>query len=452
MIDKSIRADYAIQGGGPNYLGKQKMVKAPKKWQSSPDHDPAELAYITKKEKDILIALDVHGSLKDGKPNRGPSGIISLQGDLGGYGGSGGSSGGGGGGNGSHDRGGWQHHRAAAPAPAPEPDRQDRARQQAAVEKAVAEQRATEQRAEAEQQAAAQRDMQATIAQAERAEANRVAQQAAEGKIDVGFQEALKKTADARQREEEFLETGDLDVLTDLTGFDTAPKVDVKDIMGEVDDPGSVSYDPTIEQQKTILEDPRVDEGFKRYIRQVQQPIVSTDRTGLMQSFMDTGPKIDVKDAIGRGVFNVGLKKLGLGMLNPFLGLASLFTRGRTPRSAYDLAKNLKSNIQTPSNVIDTRTSAIDTKPDREGRVDMQPKEKPTTVAETITTGAGLESGQKMLGLDQRQELTKRRNIVQGILEQGSYQGRVLTNQQKNNLMNYIEQINKFLVPVAQGI
>ena len=43
-------------------------------------------------------------------------------------------------------------------------------------------------------------------------------------------------------------------------------------------------------------------------------------------------------------------------------------------------------------------------------------------------------------------------NILQGILEQGSYQGRVLTNQQKNNLMNYIEQINKFLVPVAQGI
>ena len=29
-------------------------------------------------------------------------------------------------------------------------------------------------------------------------------------------------------------------------------KVDVKDIMGEVDDPGSVSYDPTIEKQKTI--------------------------------------------------------------------------------------------------------------------------------------------------------------------------------------------------------
>ena len=91
MIDKSIRADYAIQGGGPNYLGKQKMVKAPKKWQSSPDHEPAELAYITEKEKDILIDLDLYGSL-NGKPNRGPAGIMSLQGDLGGYGGSGGSS------------------------------------------------------------------------------------------------------------------------------------------------------------------------------------------------------------------------------------------------------------------------------------------------------------------------------------------------------------------------
>ena len=118
MIDKSIRADYAIQGGGPNYLGKQKMVKAPKKWKSSPDHEPAELAYITEKEKDILIDLDIYGSL-NGKPNRGPSGIISLQGDLGGYGGSGGSSSSGGGGNG----GGWSPSVSYSP-PARTPHRE----------------------------------------------------------------------------------------------------------------------------------------------------------------------------------------------------------------------------------------------------------------------------------------------------------------------------------------
>ena len=70
-IDK--RISYDVQGGVKNYLGKQKEVKAPVKWQSSPDHPETELAYITKAEKDL------HGSLK-GSVNRGPSGIISLNG------------------------------------------------------------------------------------------------------------------------------------------------------------------------------------------------------------------------------------------------------------------------------------------------------------------------------------------------------------------------------------
>ena len=119
-IDKSIRQHYAIQGGGPNYLGKQKMVKAPKKWQSSPDHEPAELAYITEKEKDILIDLDIYGSL-NGKPNRGPSGIISLQGDMGGW--SGGSSSSGGGGQDRDPNRGWQTYVAPPPPPVHSPHR-----------------------------------------------------------------------------------------------------------------------------------------------------------------------------------------------------------------------------------------------------------------------------------------------------------------------------------------
>ena len=77
MIDKSIR--YEVQGGVKNYLGKQKEVKAPVKWKSSPDHPETELAYITKAEKDLLIKSDLHGSLK-GSVNKGPSGIISLNG------------------------------------------------------------------------------------------------------------------------------------------------------------------------------------------------------------------------------------------------------------------------------------------------------------------------------------------------------------------------------------
>ena len=72
------------QGGGPNYLGKEKTVTVPKKWLSSPDHVVAELAYITPREQKILLDANIYGSLK-GKPNKGPNGIMSLQGDLGGY-------------------------------------------------------------------------------------------------------------------------------------------------------------------------------------------------------------------------------------------------------------------------------------------------------------------------------------------------------------------------------
>jgi len=78
------KAKPANQGGGPNYLGKQETVTVPKKWLSSPDHVVAELAYITPREQKILLDADLYGSLK-GKPNRGPGGIMSLQGDLGGY-------------------------------------------------------------------------------------------------------------------------------------------------------------------------------------------------------------------------------------------------------------------------------------------------------------------------------------------------------------------------------
>ena len=73
----------AMQGGGPNYLGKQPEVTVPKKWKSSPDHPDTELAYITEPEKKVLIALNMHGGLEDGKPNKGPKGVMSLQGDMG---------------------------------------------------------------------------------------------------------------------------------------------------------------------------------------------------------------------------------------------------------------------------------------------------------------------------------------------------------------------------------
>ena len=73
-------AKVAIQGGVKNYLGDQKTVgKVPIKWKSGPDHPETELAYITKAEKDLLLKKDLHNSL-NGKPNRGPEGLMSLNG------------------------------------------------------------------------------------------------------------------------------------------------------------------------------------------------------------------------------------------------------------------------------------------------------------------------------------------------------------------------------------
>ena len=67
------------KAGIKNFLGKQAMVTVPKKWLSSSDHVVAELAYITPREQKILLDKNLYGSL-NGKPNRGPGGIMSLQG------------------------------------------------------------------------------------------------------------------------------------------------------------------------------------------------------------------------------------------------------------------------------------------------------------------------------------------------------------------------------------
>jgi len=68
------------QAGVMNYMPSE-MVTVPKIAKSSPDTPTAKLAYITPEEQDILVDLNLYGSLK-GKPNRGPGGIPSLEGDF----------------------------------------------------------------------------------------------------------------------------------------------------------------------------------------------------------------------------------------------------------------------------------------------------------------------------------------------------------------------------------
>ena len=69
------------QAGVMNYMPSE-MVTVPRIAKSSPNTPTAKLAYITPEEQDILVKLNLYGSL-EGKPNRGPGGIPSLEGDFG---------------------------------------------------------------------------------------------------------------------------------------------------------------------------------------------------------------------------------------------------------------------------------------------------------------------------------------------------------------------------------
>jgi len=94
------------QGGRLNYLGKQKTITAPVKWKSGPTHPVTHLAYITDEEEDILVKLNLYKSM-NGKPNKGPFGLPSLNdGDGSGGGGSGGDGAGAGDSGGSGGSGG----------------------------------------------------------------------------------------------------------------------------------------------------------------------------------------------------------------------------------------------------------------------------------------------------------------------------------------------------------
>jgi len=133
------------QAGGPNYLGKAEMVTVPKQWLSSPDHVVAELAYITPAEQKILIDANLYGSL-DGKPNRGPGGLMSLQGDMGSIGGDDGNDGNDGGSGGTPGLGGSQDVGSgfAGPTSGPSGGGQDRSGMQEALEAYAAEQAAAQ--------------------------------------------------------------------------------------------------------------------------------------------------------------------------------------------------------------------------------------------------------------------------------------------------------------------
>ena len=376
-IDKKIK--YAIQGGGPNYLGKQKMVKAPKKWKSSPDHETAELAYITKKEKDILLDLNIYGSLKNGKPNRGPSGIMSLQGDMGSIGGGGGGgSSGGGGPHGGGGGGGWDPGVAAREQAAREASQRSRIQQEKQAS-------LNAQRAAAVQQAAAQEAMNKQIGTSLHGGDVSDTQAMAKGE--------LKKMI-AQQQEEKY------GVGADPTKF------------GETVDDLAFKNHPEAraKEAEEAIKQLSTPEGTKEALREfkalkTRRPYVPDvgllEKLGIKkpQSFADMGTKQGLaghaKSFAKNQAMQYAAKKLGLGSLfNPAMMLFSLFNKfGRGKKPAFDMEAASKLGLH--ANRFATTGGQFPTK--KQYAEDLiTPKGKPST---QIAKGTGLEKGYEMLGL-----------------------------------------------------
>ena len=159
-----------------------------------------------------------------------------------------------------------------------------------------------------------------------------------------------------------------------------------------------------------------------------------TDPNALLQR--DSGIMGTVKDKSIQMAKNFSkqkaMKALGLGALNPFLGIGS-WLLGK-------FAPGIKTKFASKFDTQEEATKELVSRDTRDGD-GQQITGGENVISENIKKFAGHD-----LTVNAQDEYLRRRNMVQGILDQGSYQGKELTEQQRNSLLNYIKQISKFLV------
>jgi len=208
-----------------------------------------------------------------------------------------------------------------------------------------------------------------------------------------------------------------------------------------------------------------VDVGFQEALRKQQ---IATDLRKKQQDpdygqFFRQPPVVEQPKFFDTGVGKF-VKGVGKVALQPFIPepIQRALTGIGTARAGAKFAKAItgKNIPQIPSNEELIRT-ALTQGPTTETKRKTNPLvasdrdgQRVKTVAEKVATGQGLESGQKLLGVDylrQKEEARRRGKMISEILNKNSYQGKDLTSKQRNDLINYIEQINKFLVPTVQG-
>ena len=401
-IDKSTRQHYAMQGKVKNYLGKQKMVKAPKYWLSKPDHVKAKLAYITDEEEKILIDKNLYGSLR-GRPNIGPAGLPSLQGgDSGGLGGGGGKGGQGG-----------------------ESNR----------EKGIRE--------------AAQRAAKST-----KAGPSETKDGPRHHTVDTPTQKKEQKVADELNRQNAIR-----DMIAQQQEEKYGPTVDPTKFGETVEDKVFKNHPEYKEQEaKRAIKQLSTKAGTQEALREFKalktgreySPNISLlDKLNVSHSF--TAPETPKKGLWGT-LGNVALGILAPQLLGPKLGqlwsgynqlkniskLASNFT-GKD--YVGDLTKNLRSDIST-SNLTGKKSTATDTRDDRFGQGDKgEGKQVVAAPKKDVVT----ESIQKFS--PRQMDLVRQRyDQLQQVMQTGMYNGQRLNNNQLANLQNTSKQMQAFLV------
>ena len=314
-------------------------------------------------------------------------------------------------------------------APAPSPDRQDRAREQAAAEQAAA----------------------------ERQEAERANQLAEARKLMT-----QPTTVDVPTKGPELIPGTTHPFVVDpyQQNYISPGKVRTTGIYNEGDydklvkAPVDVGFQEALRKQQiaTDLRQKQQDPDYGQFFR--PQPVVETPKTGIGGALK----------TMGKGILETALM--------PFLPKPV-----RTAWSGYKRAKQLEGlakrtgildkdivptlNLSNLRPSIDKGISGRQFDPkDPIGWTGEQKRtfhegkgDGPKTIAEQVTQGTGLQSGQDLLGLDDKQiqQIYQGRDLLSTTIEAGVYQGKQLTAAQIKLLQNKQMELNKLIEAIEKA-
>ena len=211
---------------------------------------------------------------------------------------------------------------------------------------------------------------------------------------------------------------------------------ETESVINPFEQPGARTAIPTT-PVRTRIQDERAEDIRRKELANIA---LQTDKSlidisdpsgqgrGIMSSFADMGTKEGLmsagKNYAKKAAINYGLQKLGLGFINPILGLASMF--------GFDPVGSLMAKMPKG-----TGTKTIDTTP-REGREEgiLQAQAPKNVIEENI----------QKFSPEQLNLLRKRYAELQGVIESGEYMGQKLNNNQLNRLADISKQMEAFLV------